>query len=166
MKKVANHLNFCCCRVKMGADHFKIPPGMNVEENRLKSFDKWSVTFIQKENLAQLGFYWVGIGDIVKCVFCSVEIGLWEETDSVLGEHVKFSRYCDLICRRLTNNVPLCAKSLDLILPPAPSPDECGNKVRETVCEGTVSKSTLENLDHENVKIYLKKYGFKLVKDE
>lgn len=165
MRKVANHLNFCCCRVKMGTDHFNIPPEMNREENRLKSFDKWTVSFIQKENLAQLGFFWVGVADIVKCFCCSIEIGLWNETDSVLGEHIRFSQYCDLICRRVTNNVPLCAKSLDLCLPPAPTPDECGS-FRETVVEGNISEATLEQLDHEKVKIYLKKYGFKLVKDE
>lgn len=151
----------------MGTDRFSIPAEMNVEENRLKSFDKWTVSFIQKEQLALLGFYWVGISDIVKCFFCHVEIGFWGEEDDVLAEHMKFSRYCDLICRRPTTNIPLCATSLNLRLPPAPAPDEYGwlkSHTGHTVSEGSLPKSTLEKLEHEKMDAYCKKYGLKLVK--
>ena len=64
---------------------------LNVEENRLKTFENWHVQFIDKNTLAMLGFYYYGPNDLVKCVFCGVEIGMWEEGDDVLTDHMKWS---------------------------------------------------------------------------
>lgn len=153
----------------MGLNCFPVPPEMNCEENRLKSFDQWKVTFVKKEHLAQLGFFYVGVADIVKCFFCNIEIGAWKQSDDALIEHMKFNRQCDLICRRPTTNVPLCAASLDLRLPPPIQPsnivDHCLEKL-DNIVEEVFEESPLEPLEHEKIKNYLRMFGYKLVKIE
>jgi E3 ubiquitin-protein ligase XIAP len=56
---------------------------------------------------------------MVKCYFCRVEIGMWEEGDDVLTDHERWSPYCNLIRRRSTNNIPINAELLDRCLPEA-----------------------------------------------
>lgn len=42
---------------------------MNFEEVRLKSFEHWDISYINKSDPALLGFYWLKQSDFVKCVF-------------------------------------------------------------------------------------------------
>jgi baculoviral IAP repeat-containing protein 7/8 len=65
----------------------------NKAEERLLSFKpNWSVSFLQARDLANNGFYYTGVGDIVRCCFCSVEIGSWTETDSNFAlDHERFT---------------------------------------------------------------------------
>jgi hypothetical protein len=80
---------------------------LNVEENRLKTFNNWNIPFVNKHQLALLGFYYYDLDDIVKCYFCSVEIGKWERGDDVLASHIKWSPSCNFIRGRITNNIPI-----------------------------------------------------------
>lgn len=107
------------------------PRDLNVEANRLKTFDSWRVSFINKHQLALLGFYYYGPGDMVKCNFCGVEIGMWEDGDDVLTDHMRWSPYCKLIRRNQTNNIPIDEALLKQTLPPAPSPDVYGSGERK-----------------------------------
>lgn len=107
---------------------------LNIEANRLKTFDNWHVTFIDKHQLALLGFYYYGPSDMVKCYFCGVEIGMWEEGDDALTDHMRWSPNCNLIRRSTTNNVPINEALLNQTLPPAPTPDVYG----ATVSEGSI----------------------------
>lgn len=102
------------------------------EENRLATFNNWPLSFIQPEKLAQLGFYYIGQPDMVKCYFCRVEIGMWEDGDDVLTDHLRWSASCPLIRRRDTTNIPLDAEELNRVLPPR-SVDTCGPHVRQNV---------------------------------
>jgi hypothetical protein len=108
----------------------------NYEINRLESFNNWTKRYIDKNILALLGFYYYGPDDMVKCHFCNVEICMWEDGDDVLNDHIKWSPTCNFIRRNITNNRPIDAARLDVILPPAPTPDVCGF---ETVSEGTIN---------------------------
>jgi hypothetical protein len=45
------------------------------ETDRLKTFDKWPVSFISKDDMSSAGFYFLGIQDCVRCPFCVVQIG-------------------------------------------------------------------------------------------
>ena len=105
---------------------------MNVEAQRLRTFDRWPVPFIDKHQLALLGFYYFGPGDLVKCYFCGIEIGMWEEGDDVLADHVRWSPLCPFICRLRTNNVPINEDLLNRMLggvhnaPPNVGVDVCG----------------------------------------
>lgn len=100
---------------------------LNIETKRLETFDNWKISFIDKNQLALFGFYYCGPGDLVKCNFCQIEIGLWEEGDDVLTDHMRWSRHCKLICRAVTNNIPINEALLLESLPPTPSPDVYGH---------------------------------------
>ena len=81
------------------------------ESERLTTFQRWSY-FMDKTTLALTGFYYTGVEDRVKCYFCGVEVSHWEEGDTVLGEHKRWSSNCPLLCRNETTNEPL---NLDLL---------------------------------------------------
>ena len=88
----------------------------NKELVRLSTFAYWNVPFISKRKLAMLGFFYIGPFDFVRCQFCGVEIGMWEEGDDILTEHQRWSPYCRFIKQRPTNNVPLDAELLERTL--------------------------------------------------
>jgi hypothetical protein len=45
------------------------------EADRRKTFAKWSVSFMDPNQMAAAGFYFTNRRDIVCCAFCAVEIG-------------------------------------------------------------------------------------------
>lgn len=100
---------------------------LNREEARLVTFDNenWNVPFLNKSKLAQIGFYYIGPRDTVRCHFCRVEIGMWEPDDDCFTEHSRWSPSCPLLRRQQTDNVPIDAEDLNLILPPI-TYDTCG----------------------------------------
>ncbi|EDW80089.1 uncharacterized protein Dwil_GK23971 [Drosophila willistoni] len=95
------------------------------EDERLKTFDNWPLSWLDKHQLAQTGMFYTNESDKVKCYFCEVEIGRWEPEDQPVPEHLRFSPNCPLLRRRTTNNVPLNSDALERILPPI-SYDICG----------------------------------------
>jgi len=94
---------------------------LNVEAQRLRTFDRWPIPFIDKHQLALLGFYYFGPCDLVKCYFCGIEVGMWEEGDDVLADHVRWSPLCPFICRLRTNNVPINEDLLNRMLGGVPN---------------------------------------------
>lgn len=103
------------------------PMDLHREDVRLVTFDNehWDVPFLDKGKLAQIGFYYIGPQDTVKCHFCRVEIGKWEEDDDCFTEHSRWSPSCPLLRRQQTDNVPINAEELNQILPPI-TYDTCG----------------------------------------
>lgn len=97
------------------------------EELRFRSFGtKWPHQFIETRILAKTGFYFIGPYDQVKCYFCKVEVGCWENGDNEVIEHSRWSPNCPLLKRRETTNVPIePITELDQLLPPL-SYDVCG----------------------------------------
>lgn len=95
------------------------------EDERVKTFDNWPLDWLDKFELARTGMFYTGDGDKVKCYFCEVEIGRWEEHDLPVPEHLRWSPNCPLLRRRTTNNVPIDIEALDRVLP-AISYDLCG----------------------------------------
>ncbi|KAH8234869.1 hypothetical protein KR032_004627, partial [Drosophila birchii] len=98
---------------------------LNREEARLKTFTNWPLEWLDKHQLAQTGMFYTNVNDKVKCHFCGVEIGCWEQEDQPVPEHQRWSPNCPLLRRRTTNNVPLSGEDLDRVLPPI-SYDICG----------------------------------------
>lgn len=78
---------------------------------RLNTFAGWSVSFISKTMLASNGFYYIGHSiypDLVKCYFCNVELGNWDEGDDIEDEHKRWSPYCRILSNpSATDNVPI-----------------------------------------------------------
>lgn len=105
----------------------RLPVDLNREDVRLVTFDNesWDVPFLNKAKLAQIGFYYIGPQDTVKCHFCRVEIGKWEADDDCFTEHSRWSPSCPLLRRQQTDNVPIDADDLNQILPPI-TYDTCG----------------------------------------
>jgi baculoviral IAP repeat-containing protein 7/8 len=98
---------------------------LNKEKNRIQTFKNWNVPFIDKKQLAQIGFYYIGPTDLVKCFFCGVEIGMWQPEDNPVDEHLKWSVNCSLLRGRETDNEPIDAEALKRVLPTV-SFDTCG----------------------------------------
>jgi len=90
---------------------------LSYEANRLDTFKKWPKSFIDKHQLALLGFYYIGPEDHVKCYFCNVELAMWEEGDDILADHIKWSPFCNFIQRNVTNNIPIDEETLNRTLP-------------------------------------------------
>lgn len=97
-------------------------PGMNLnrEEDRLQTFISWPVVNVSPAELARWGFFYAGSGDVVRCYFCKIELGNWEETDVVSQEHLRWSRFCPLMRKLPTNNVPLDPNFLNQLVDVVP----------------------------------------------
>ncbi|KAI5706206.1 hypothetical protein M8J76_006408 [Diaphorina citri] len=71
-----------------------------LESGRLATFNNWPVSFIvTPEALAKTGFYYLKQGDKVKCAYCSVIIGRWEQGDNAESEHKRQSPNCPFLAR-------------------------------------------------------------------
>lgn len=128
------------------------PSDLNIEANRLRTFEHWNVPFIDKHKLALLGFYYYGPNDLVKCYFCGVEVGMWEEGDDVLSDHMRWSPSCNFIRRNRTNNVPINEAVLNQTLPPAPTPDVFG--AMERLASHTVSEGAIESIGEDDIHMF------------
>lgn len=97
------------------------------ESERLKSFDNWTVPFIDKNKLAAAGFVYFNNGDMVQCVFCKVQIGNWSNGDDPLLEHVRMSPCCRFLMKLPVGNIPINSDS-ELVIPQMShrSCDTCG----------------------------------------
>lgn len=123
---------------------------LHFEVNRLKTFEFWDVPFINKHDLALLGFYYNNDRDIVKCIFCGVEIGMWERGDDVLTDHIKWSPSCTLLTQQHTKNVPINQNKLNHILKL-----NMNRRLTNTVDEGSIqafemAARRLESYENEN----------------
>lgn len=100
---------------------------LDFELNRLNTFEnKWPHTYISKEILAKIGFFFVGPYDEVKCTFCNVIIKNWKMGDNEVAEHIRWSPNCPLLKRSHTTNIPtLPSNDLNQLLPPI-GHDTCG----------------------------------------
>lgn len=68
---------------------------MMINSNRLSSYNcGWSLDFLTPSQMANAGFYYVGLEDCVRCVFCSTEFSEWKLGDDPLAEHKRRSPYC------------------------------------------------------------------------
>lgn len=72
-------------------------PDMRLEEERLKTFEKWPVMFLPPKVLASNGFYYLGRGDEVRCAFCKVEIMRWVEGDDPAKDHQRWAPQCPFL---------------------------------------------------------------------
>lgn len=120
--------------------------GLHVELNRLRTFDKNKIPYVDAETLSLLGFYYFGPDDMVKCFSCRVVIGCWEEEDDVLASHRELSPNCDFINGRCQINVPINDKRLkDAIRV---------RRAEEDVVGTTVTEGSITNLTEEDRKMY------------
>lgn len=151
-----------CEKFKLSKEKFKL---FN-EHERLKTFDCWTHSHPKPKDLAQSGLYYSGHGDVTECAFCGVEIGSSEKDDDVMMEHEKCSPACRFISRRKTSNVPINPRELDKKLPRTSwgQTEVEHEKHAEIGKPGT--RCAFELLEHERMRKYLIKYGYRIVKIE
>ena len=80
---------------KMGIIPYSHPynPTFSCMDRRRASYRTW--IFSQDSNaLAEAGFYYSGVTDLVTCFHCGVEIAFWMPDDVPLEEHKKLSPDC------------------------------------------------------------------------
>jgi hypothetical protein len=71
---------------------------LKILENRLRTFgSNWPLNWLSKESLARAGFFYINVGDQVKCAFCGGIIGQWEPNDQPIEEHRKFFPECQVV---------------------------------------------------------------------
>jgi baculoviral IAP repeat-containing protein 7/8 len=97
------------------------------ESDRLRSFrdNKWNDSHVRASDLARLGCYFFKSPDLVRCIFCYVQLSEFASNDDALKEHLRFSPNCPLLRRCETRNEPIDRDELERILPEA-SYDTCG----------------------------------------
>nr|CAD7199114.1 unnamed protein product [Timema douglasi] len=96
-----------------------------MESERRKTFRRWPVPFMDPDKLAEAGFYYLNKDDIVRCAFCGVEIGHWEEGDDAMRDHQRWGPHCPFLRKFSVGNVPLAGGS-DEEFPANQSYDTCG----------------------------------------
>lgn len=65
-------------------------------ETRLNSFDMWE-NVQSPEALAAAGFYYVKLGDHVRCFYCNGGLRNWEKEDDPWVEHAKYFNSCGFL---------------------------------------------------------------------
>lgn len=67
--------------------------------------------FIPVKILAKTGFYFTGVNDCVKCVFCGINLDSSKSEDNIIHEHYKYSANCQFLSNpEKTDNVSECSQ--------------------------------------------------------
>lgn len=82
---------------------------MRLESERLNTYEGWPSPFINPVDLAKAGFFYTKKEDIVRCAYCSVEIGKWEPGDDVVSDHRRWSPNC-IFLRSIMPGEDVCGK--------------------------------------------------------
>ncbi|KDR19613.1 death-associated inhibitor of apoptosis 1-like [Zootermopsis nevadensis] len=77
------------------------------EAERLKTYEKWSIVFMDPHALSAAGFYYTNQGDVVQCVFCGVQVGQWEEGDAPFTDHQRWAPSCGFVRGMPVGNIPI-----------------------------------------------------------
>jgi hypothetical protein len=84
---------------------------MKSEADRRRTYEKWPVPFMDKDDLSAAGFYFTKRGDVVRCAFCGVEVGRWQEGDDAFRDHQRWSPSCGFIRGLIVGNIPIGSDS-------------------------------------------------------
>ncbi|XP_078659105.1 baculoviral IAP repeat-containing protein 7-like [Branchiostoma floridae x Branchiostoma belcheri] len=97
------------------------PKDLNTELHRLHTYYGygWPMdTPVSPEQLAKLGFFYLGVRDKVECAFCGGVLHQWEQGDDPKVEHERHYPHCPFIRGYATSNVPLESSSQPTKLSP------------------------------------------------
>lgn len=82
-------------------------PNMKSEADRRRTYERWPVPFMDTNLLSAAGFYYTNKGDVVRCAFCGVEVGRWEEGDEPFRDHQRWSPSCGFVKGLMVGNIPV-----------------------------------------------------------
>ncbi|XP_045615477.1 baculoviral IAP repeat-containing protein 7 [Procambarus clarkii] len=77
-----------------------------LESVRRQTFADWTVPFVDPDQLAKAGFFYLRTEDHVQCVFCQGIVGYWDPGDHPEVEHRKHFPNCPFVTGVATGNVP------------------------------------------------------------
>ena len=99
------------------------------EVDRRKKYETWRVPFMDANQLAAAGFHFTDQNDIVRCVFCGVEIGWWTHGDIALKEQRCWSPGCSFVKGLRFGNFPILSNNQpeQSSQQPTRSHDVCGS---------------------------------------
>ena len=82
-----------------GAKMDNAPHNMAKKINRFNSFKRsqWIKYMVDPEALSDVGFYYTGVDDKVKCFSCGGVVGDWNFTDNPWEEHAFWFPHCDFV---------------------------------------------------------------------
>ncbi|PSN55309.1 Death-associated inhibitor of apoptosis 1 [Blattella germanica] len=80
---------------------------MKRESDRRRTYESWTVLFMDPHRLSAAGFYFTGRSDVVRCPFCGVEVGDWEEGDDPFRDHQRWSPSCGFVRGMAVGNIPI-----------------------------------------------------------
>ncbi|KAL3883084.1 hypothetical protein ACJMK2_029377 [Sinanodonta woodiana] len=79
------------------SDHIRSPQ-YQAYRVRLSTFTKWPSSMTQKpEEVAQAGFYYTGINDVVRCFACDGGLKNWDPGDDPWIEHARWFSQCPFV---------------------------------------------------------------------
>ncbi|XP_072518750.1 baculoviral IAP repeat-containing protein 2 isoform X1 [Salminus brasiliensis] len=84
-------------------------PSMRWEQDRLDTFQNWTVATVTPAELAKAGFYYLGQGDRVACFSCGGQLSNWEPGDRAVSEHQKHYPNCRFVRGDRADNVSIAA---------------------------------------------------------
>lgn len=85
------------------ADDIQTGAHLKFEFQRLRTFDSWVNPHVNGRDLAEAGLFFTGVGDCVKCAFCSNILKQWERGDVPFNEHKKHFPKCPFVLGNVGN---------------------------------------------------------------
>uniref|UniRef100_A0A0P4WKH5 Uncharacterized protein n=1 Tax=Scylla olivacea TaxID=85551 RepID=A0A0P4WKH5_SCYOL len=76
------------------------------ESVRRLTFTSWTLPFVDPDQLARAGFFFLRTHDHVQCAFCQGVVGYWDPGDQPLEEHRRHFPSCRFVSGMPTGNVP------------------------------------------------------------
>lgn len=87
-------------------------PSLAQEKERCVSFRNWPQGLCQApQQLAQAGFFYLGVGDHVQCYYCGGGLKNWSTEDDPFIEHAKWYSFCGFIIKSLGQDIVLDVKA-------------------------------------------------------
>jgi E3 ubiquitin-protein ligase XIAP len=105
-KPVPSTSSSACAPLPLGLNVAMLTLNLKCEANRRKTYERWPVPFMDPHRMAAAGFYYINQADVVRCAFCSVEVGHWEEGDDPFRDHQRWAPSCGFVRGLQVGNVP------------------------------------------------------------
>ncbi len=143
-------------------------PKYSTCEARLRSFRDWPPALRQRpQQLAEAGFFYMGLSDQVKCFSCDGGLRNWQSEDEPWTEHARWFSRCNFV--RLVKGDEFVAKSLserppENNLPPFPEdeitpsnrPADEEARLRQLMASPAAVEAMAQGLDASRVKVALR----------
>ncbi|XP_019644593.1 PREDICTED: E3 ubiquitin-protein ligase XIAP-like [Branchiostoma belcheri] len=128
-------------RFTVGSNQYQTR-NLNTERDRLTTYFDWPRdVLVSPEDLARLGFFYLGYRDRVECAFCGGVLHQWEAGDDPFIEHQRHYPHCPFVNGEATANVQL-GETSPQASPPTSSPSTAQNIVTSQTSQQPSTQAT------------------------